>query len=1097
MKKIIAPSQHLWQHVAWHQALTIEERIASMDDQRKDHPEIVQVRNENAWRQLQAWKAQIPFDQGSYFADRLAQLSITEEQLLALLAESSQDLQARTSSVSAWLTTLTEALEDAHTDQDFDLPTQMKGQHLAVCLYAIMPLVKQGIKRLEIGIQTLTQQYSYLPFDPHVAIEALSTNLSNTLLSQIMRTLVLEMHVARIREELQGETPVERFTTFMRQLGQPEKLMALLEEYPVLARQIITTIEQWTNYSLEFLTHLCADWHDICTTFLPQEEPGLLMQIHGGAGDSHRRGRSVLLLQFASGWRLLYKPRSLSVDVHFQELLTWLNERGASPPLRTIKLLERDHYGWSEYMQEASCSTKGEVERFYERQGSYLALLYALDATDFHAENVIAAGEYPMLVDLEALFHPHMHGVDLTEPDALAIQTIGYSVLRIGLLPHRIWSNDQAVGIDLSGLGGQEGQRTPWPIARWQEPGTDQMHLVREHVKIQGSQNRPKLNNNAVNLLDYSEHIVVGFQRMYRLLMAEKEALLTEQLPRFAYDEVRLIVRPTKTYAKLLSESFHPDLQRNALERTCFFDRLWANIVQQPYLVNLIPTEQRALWRGDVPMFTTFPDSRAVFTDEGEHLQESFFDESSLEVVSKRIQKLDQHDLEKQLWLIQASLAIFLMSSDDEFDKAIYRQPAQVHSHQTTPYRTCAKEAALGIGKRLMELALRNEQGTGWVGIIMGRDEQWDLLPADESLYNGTAGIALFLAYLGALSDNDEITQLARSAVATVRFRIEQQKKYEQQVIGGFEGLGSAIYLYTHLAVLWNDPSFLQEAEEIVDFLLPYIDKDEHLDILAGTAGCILSLLTLYSVAPSSHTLQAALQCGNHLLATAHPAQVGLGWLKPGETMPLTGFSHGVSGIALSLLALADLSGEERFREAAQQAIAYERSLFSSHERNWPDLRTTKEVGDQPPEATQTDHFMVAWCHGAPGIALSRIEALHYGYVDASIHEEIEVALKTTMEQGFQSNHSLCHGSLGNLEAFLRAQQVLGNPVYQEQVKQLATMLLDHIETHGCLTGVPRGLETPGLMMGLAGIGYELLRLAEPEQVPSVLLLAPPRNTHN
>jgi lantibiotic modifying enzyme len=35
-------------------------------------------------------------------------------------------------------------------------------------------------------------------------------------------------------------------------------------------------------------------------------------------------------------------------------------------------------------------------------------------------------------------------------------------------------------------------------------------------------------------------------------------------------------------------------------------------------------------------------------------------------------------------------------------------------------------------------------------------------------------------------------------------------------------------------------------------------------------------------------------------------------------------------------------------------------------------------------------------------------------------------------------------------------------------------------------------IDSPGLMNGLAGIGYALLRLAEPERVPSVLTLAPP-----
>jgi lantibiotic modifying enzyme len=36
-------------------------------------------------------------------------------------------------------------------------------------------------------------------------------------------------------------------------------------------------------------------------------------------------------------------------------------------------------------------------------------------------------------------------------------------------------------------------------------------------------------------------------------------------------------------------------------------------------------------------------------------------------------------------------------------------------------------------------------------------------------------------------------------------------------------------------------------------------------------------------------------------------------------------------------------------------------------------------------------------------------------------------------------------------------------------------------------------VETPDLMVGLAGIGYELLRLAEPSVVPALLTLEPPR----
>jgi lantibiotic modifying enzyme len=40
-------------------------------------------------------------------------------------------------------------------------------------------------------------------------------------------------------------------------------------------------------------------------------------------------------------------------------------------------------------------------------------------------------------------------------------------------------------------------------------------------------------------------------------------------------------------------------------------------------------------------------------------------------------------------------------------------------------------------------------------------------------------------------------------------------------------------------------------------------------------------------------------------------------------------------------------------------------------------------------------------------------------------------------------------------------------------------------------------VETPGLMTGVAGIGYGLLRLAAPLRVPSVLALAPPVRLDN
>src|SRR3712207_8377597 len=48
---------------------------------------------------------------------------------------------------------------------------------------------------------------------------------------------------------------------------------------------------------------------------------------------------------------------------------------------------------------------RSEALRYYERAGMLLCLFYVLEGTDCHYENIIASGEYPVLIDTETLMH--------------------------------------------------------------------------------------------------------------------------------------------------------------------------------------------------------------------------------------------------------------------------------------------------------------------------------------------------------------------------------------------------------------------------------------------------------------------------------------------------------------------------------------------------------------------------------------------------------------------------------------------------------------------------------------------------------------------
>lgn len=392
--------------------------------------------------------------------------------------------------------------------------------------------------------------------------------------------------------------------------------------------------------------------------------------------------------------------------------------------------------------------------------------------------------------------------------------------------------------------------------------------------------------------------------------------------------------------------------------------------------------------------------------------------------------------------------------------------------------------AACAVGDRLEALALRSENDATWIGLIPVKNHNWTRVPLGLDLYSGVPGVTLFLAYLGAITHEKRYTALAQAALRIMQYQTELALSSTRQ-IGAFTGWGGAIYTLTHLGVLWDEPALLAGTEPLLELLPPLIEQDEQLDIIAGAAGCIGSLISLYQNAPSEQTLSAALQCGERLLTKAQPMEHGIGWVTEiGGKKPLTGFSHGSAGIAWALLELTALTGEERFRSAAIAAIDYERSFFSPETGNWFDLRELKPSTKNVSSAT-------AWCHGAPGIGLARLCALPHLH-DTKLYEEINMALKTSLARGFGYNHSLCHGDLGNLELLLQASQVLDDAQLQVEVNRITSVILEDISQRGWQCGILSGAEIPGLMCGLAGIGYGLLRLIEPKRIPSVLVLAPP-----
>jgi type 2 lantibiotic biosynthesis protein LanM len=1073
-------------HPSWYRALTLTERLASLRQDRAATRDVA-VDAGRAERRLRRWRDQDPFATDGFFARRLAADGMNEDDLWRLLGEPIEAVRDRSPSPPHWLLELDRAFSRP-TAAPTSLPEELSGRPLSDFLEIVGPLISQGRDRVREGIEVLSREHGELPFDSPTVERALYESLPGRLIPMMCGTMALELHVSRLRGDLRGDTTEERFRSFLERTRRREHAVALLQEYPVLARQLVEAIDRWVAFGLEFLEHLCTDLATIRDMFTPEAEPGTLTGVAGGKGDWHRGGRSVLIAEFRSGLRLVYKPRDLAVDVHFQELLSWLNERGDHPPFRTLKVLDRGTHGWVEFVAEQACTLPDEVRRFYRRQGGYLALLYALDATDFHYENLVAAGEHPVLVDLEALFRPREELGELIQTGGLAAEAMAQSVLRVGLLPQRFWASDQSEGVDLSGLGGDEGQLTPQPVPSWENAGTDAMQLTRKRVTMHGGRHRPSLDGPPASAFDHVGDIEAGFTELYRLLRDHRDHLLSAEgiLRRFAEDETRIILRSTRAYATMLRESFHPDLLRDALDRDRFFDHLWVEATKRRGLLTAFPAERDDLLNGDVPALKGRPGSRALWGCDGAGIAYEF-PEPAMATVERRLRQMGDGGLTQQLWIIRASLATLLRSEGRRIrmgSRPVRRETGGGHGHGFLA-------AARAIGDHLESIAVRDEKEAAWVGLVAPLGEcHWSLLPLGLDLYDGHPGVLLFVAYLGALTGEGRYTSLAESALASLSRMIERGRS-TYKTIGYASGWGGIIYSYVHLHALWRRPDLLAEADAILERLSPLIEEDDHLDLIGGSAGCIGGLISLYHYSPSPRVLDGAVRCGDHLLSRARTMEWGIAWESRIPVLqPLTGIAHGNAGIAWALGELADLTGEARFRTAERAAVDYERSLFSAKAKNWPDLRDRDARGLRGD--TDQASFMAAWCHGASGIGLARLLSL--GRLDEpATRAEIEAALETTLARGFGENHALCHGDLGNLEPLLQAGERFGDPRWRAEADRMAASTLESIRKDGWICGVPSGVETPGLMTGLAGIGFGLLRLAEPRRTSSVLALESPR----
>lgn len=974
-----------------------------------------------------------------------------------------------------------------------------------------LPFEELWLPLCDWGVSELKQRLSpdFLEATSDDAVNSLTETLLTRLCQLSEKVLWEEFHKGRTPGQIllahlgengdgSGSPISEAYLAFI-QDNLRDGLEKILTIYPVLGRLLATVVELWLESSMELLKRIHESRQELETCFNISIN-SKISDIQQGMSDFHRGGHSVAVLHFKESdhkeetpKRVVYKPKDMNVDSVYQRLLGIINQQIGENIFRVLKILPRQGFGFMEFVEHRPCVNDQELTNFYKNAGRLMAVLHILGCTDCHHENLIACGEQLILIDTETLLEGDVG--NHTNNDDIAIsslqESMGSSVLRIGLLPQWLFIGRKAHAVDISALGIVPPKSSYVEQPGWLGINSDGMFWGEVETPVDIPTSSPFPIGSSNRLKEFQEELCEGFRIQMQQFLDYRQAWLDSDsiLRDFAGLPRRIILRATRIYYLIQLQCLEPASLKNAIAYSLRLEQLARSYVLSikiPINWAVFEAELREIEQLDIPFFEHLIDSDTLTLSDGLPNIERFLDTSGLLACRRRLEELSIDEIDFQIQIIKGAIEAKQIKVN-----SLESQTEQVNISNVYLSSDYKLNEVICIAKQLQQQAIRDQRSyPEWLGIDIGQDqEKFNFGLVGLSLYGGRCGIALLFAALthffkqqnSDLEFQESLVNDIRGSVAQILDIVKSKDGFllfrylRDQPLGlsGTGGILLTLQILNQLEINPIDeefPNYERVTQRIIDCLTSErINKDQECDLISGCAGLIGPLLSIaqdverkYSL--SQKPLDLAIICGEHLIS--QQMEDG-GWLTLRDKKPLTGFSHGVSGIIAALSRLYQLTEDNRFLTAIQKGLGYERSVFCLEKRNWPDFRSSSEP----------TKFMNSWCHGAPGIALSRLCLKQSGIWDEQIATEIEIALETTAKQDTGVDH-LCCGSFGRAAILnLTSDFDMGDKwdLFAQQIVELSLKRALNQKSYRLFSTLEGEILLPGVFTGMAGIGLQLL----------------------
>jgi lantibiotic modifying enzyme len=342
-------------------------------------------------------------------------------------------------------------------------------------------------------------------------------------------------------------------------------------------------------------------------------------------------------------------------------------------------------------------------------------------------------------------------------------------------------------------------------------------------------------------LRDHASLIEKGFASAYRFIVSEREALLAHDGPLADFERcsIRVVLRDTSLYFRLLRLSIEPSVLRDSIDRMISLERV-NHIISicdsAPSFVDMVSREMATLTRLDVPRFLVMTDETDLRDAEG-LVAANVMERTPLAEMRLRLERMSETDLERQSKDIRLSLNSHFAAQPGSRSQSL---PSEVDLPDTATLIAAANR----IGDELLaEVETCGDLPPAWRGLVyISAARRFTVGDAGAGFTDGGLGIAAFLAALFRATGDTKRRIAALDLSLRYLLPITNTAAYNGHIAGGMTiGLGGSLYGAALISSLLDSDEILERGLELAKRLAGRaVAEEREMSLGDGLAGTLL-----------------------------------------------------------------------------------------------------------------------------------------------------------------------------------------------------------------------------------------------------------------